>query len=72
MSTLKRLMKENGYTKASFAEKSGISVRTLEPYIAGSRKFNNTPLWLALKIADTLDVDVHVLMEESYEKDITG
>lgn len=64
MSRLKDLMNEKGYTKASFSEASGISVRTLEPYIAGSRKFENTPLWLAVKIADTLDVNVHDLMED--------
>lgn len=64
MSRLKELMNERGYTKASVSELSGISVRTLEPYIAGSRKFANTPLWLAVKIADTLGVDVHDLMEE--------
>lgn len=72
MSILKKLMKDKGYTKIFLAEKSGVSVRTLEPYIAGSRKFCNTPLWLAVKIADALDVDVHVLMEELHEKDITG
>lgn len=64
MGRLKELMNERGYTKASMSELSGISVRTLEPYIAGSRKFENTPLWLAVKIADTLGVDVHDLMEE--------
>ena len=63
MSTLKKLLKERGYTTAAFAEKSGISKRTLDPYVSGARKFANTPVWLAVKIADALDVDIHILIK---------
>ena len=63
MSTLKKLLKERGYTTAAFAEKSGISKRTLDPYVSGARTFANTPVWLAVKIADALDVDIHALIK---------
>lgn len=63
MSILKRLLKEKGYTTAEFARVSGVSKRTLDRYVSGLRKFENTPLSLAVQIADALDVDIHVLME---------
>ena len=62
-SILKELLRQKGYTTAAFAEKSGISKRTLDPYVSGARSFENTPVWLAVKIADTLDVDIHELMK---------
>lgn len=68
MSTLKELLKERGYTTAAFAEKSGISKRTLDPYVSGARAFANTPVWLAVKIADALDVDIHVLIDKDNSK----
>ena len=63
MSTLKKLIKAKGYTTASFAEKAGVSKRTLDVYVSGRRDFANTPVWLAVKIADALEVDIHELIE---------
>lgn len=67
MSTLKRLIKSKGYTTASFASSIGVSKRTLDVYVSGKRDFVNTPVWLAVKIADALDVDIHDLIEKSKE-----
>lgn len=63
MSTLKKLIKSRGYTTASFADKVGVSKRTLEVYVSGRRGFVNTPVWLAVKIADALDMDIHELID---------
>lgn len=62
MSKLKQILKDKGYTTAQFAEMTGISKRTLEPYVSGARSFVNTPVWLAVRIADALKVDIHDLL----------
>ena len=69
MSTLKKLIKAKGYTTASFAEKAGVSKRTLDVYVSGRRDFANTPVWLAVKIADALEIDVHELIKDGEENE---
>ena len=63
-SKLKQLLKEKGYTVQEFSELSGLSKRSLDIYMSGKRKFDKTQFWFALKVADTLDIDPHELLEE--------
>ncbi len=62
MSVLKTLLKERGYTVSQFADIAGVSKRSLDVYVSGARDFKNTPVWLAVKVADALHVDIHDLL----------
>lgn len=63
MSKLKELIKAQGYTTAEFAEQAGVSKRTLDMYVSGARDFTNTPVWLAVKVADALEIDIHDIID---------
>ena len=51
-----------GFTTKSLAEKSGVSVRSLECYTSGRFKWRNARLWFAEAIADTLEISTKTLM----------
>lgn len=59
----KRLLKERNMTVQEFADKAGLNKRSLDVYVSGAKKFDKTQMWFAMKIADTLGVDPHELME---------
>lgn len=62
-SFLKRMIWAQGMTVQEFADKAGLSKRTLDPYISGAKQFKKTQLWFALKVADALGIDPHELMQ---------
>lgn len=62
--TLKRLLSERHLTTQQFADMAGINKRSLEPYVSGAKKFDKTQLWFAMKIADALNVNPHILMDD--------
>lgn len=64
MMTLKELIKSKGYTTSSFALLTGLNVHTINFYVSKRCDFIDTPVWLTVKIADALDVDIHELIEE--------
>lgn len=75
MMTLKELIKSKGYTTSSFALLTGLNVHTINFYASKRCDFIDTPVWLAVKIADALDVDIHELMKEcekNTDEDIKG
>ena len=63
MSFLKQMIWERNMTVQEFADKAGLSKRTLDPYVSGAKQFRKTQLWFALKVADTLGIDPHELMQ---------
>lgn len=52
-----------GFTTKSLAEKSGVSVRSLECYTSGRFKWRNARLWFSEAIAGTLEISTKTLME---------
>lgn len=60
---LKRLLKEQNMTVQQFADKAGLNKRSLDVYVSGAKKFDKSQMWFVMKIADTLGVDPHELME---------
>ena len=55
-------IRRKGFTTKSLAEKSGVSVRSLECYTTGRFKWRNARLWFAEAIADTLEISTKTLM----------
>ncbi len=55
-------IRRKGFTTKSLAEKSGVSVRSLECYTSGRFKWRNARLWFAEAIADTLEISTKTLM----------
>ena len=47
---------------SDFAKKADLNVRSLEKYLAG-HSFNKSQLWFALKVADAMGVDPHILLQ---------
>lgn len=56
-------IREKGFTAKSLAEKSGVSVRSLECYTSGRFKWRNARLWFAEAIAESLKISTKKLME---------
>lgn len=56
-------IREKGFTAKSLAEKSGVSVRSLECYTSGRFKWRNARLWFAEAIAESLEISTKKLME---------
>lgn len=63
MSFLKQMIWAQGMTVQEFADKAGLSKRTLDPYIAGAKQFRKTQFWFAMKVADALEIDPHELLQ---------
>ena len=61
---LSRLRKERNMTQAQLAEKSRIHVQTLSKLERGERSLANLRLSTALALADALQVDPHLLLDE--------
>lgn len=56
-------IRENGFTTKSLADKSGVSVRSLECYTSGRTKWRNARLWFAEAVADALEIPMKKLKE---------
>lgn len=52
-----------GFTTKSLAEKSGVSVRSLECYTSGRFKWRNARLWFAEAVAEQLEITTKKLMD---------
>jgi transcriptional regulator with XRE-family HTH domain len=61
MSPFKQILSEKKLSLKEFASISGLSSRSLEPYLAGRKDFRNARAWQAVRVADALDIDVHEL-----------
>lgn len=59
---LNKILIKKGWSTQQLANATGISKRTLDHYRDGTRKIS---LENGIKIADTLDIDIHELIEES-------
>lgn len=64
MNYVKEIMAEKSLTTDALAKKVGVSQRTLDPYMSGKSKWKNARGQLLLAVADTLEIDPHVLVEE--------
>lgn len=63
-SVLARLRIERHMTQAQLAEKSGIHAKAIARLEGGSRSLANVRLSTALALADALQVDPHLLLDE--------
>ena len=63
-SVLARLRIERHMTQAQLAEKSGVHAMAISRLEGGSRSLANVRLSTALALADALQVDPHLLLDE--------
>jgi transcriptional regulator with XRE-family HTH domain len=63
-SIIAKLRKERGMTQAQLAEKSGVHAQALSKLERGDRPTSNIRLSTALALADALQVDPHLLLDE--------
>lgn len=61
---LARLRKERGLSQSQLATKAGIHVQALARIERGDRPIANVRLSTALALADALQVDPHLLLDE--------
>lgn len=62
---LRRLLDERGWSTQRLAEVSHLSRRTLEPYVSSLSSFRNARAWILIAVADALQVDPHLLLENN-------
>ena len=63
MNYIKEIMAEKNLTTEALAKKAGVSKRTLDPYMSGKSKWKNARGQVLLAVADALDLDPHILVE---------
>lgn len=63
MTNLKRIRTEKDITQAALAERSGVSLRTLQDYEQGRKPINGAAALTVLRIAKELNVTVEDLLE---------
>lgn len=61
--TLRQAVKAKGYTVPALARKTGISVRTLECYVDGSRSLRKAAYETVVKITEALDINIDDIQE---------
>lgn len=61
--TLRQAIKAKGYTVPELAKETGISVRTLECYVDGSRKLRKAAYDTVVKITGALDINIDDIEE---------
>ena len=61
--TLRQAIKSKGYTVPKLAKETGISVRTLECYVDGSRKLRKAAYDTVVKITGALDINIDDIQE---------
>ena len=62
---LTRLRTEKGWTQAQLADASGVHVMALSRLERGERPLANLRLSTALKLADALNVDPHLFLDDA-------
>ena len=65
MTNLKKLRQDKGLTQAELAKAADINLRTYQDYEQGSKSINQIALTKAIRIADTLGVDVKAIIEQN-------
>jgi len=63
MTNLKRIRIDSGITQAALAERSGVSLRTLQDYEQGRKPINQAAAITVYRIANALDCKVEDLIE---------
>ena len=64
-SWFKSVLQSHGISVRQFERDTGIRTRTLDIYVQGRRSFHNSPLWLAVKVADGLGIAAEELLQKS-------
>lgn len=72
MDVVKAILIQKGMSIKEFADKAGVSRRTIDPYISGTAQWSNARAAILLKVADALDVDPHLLVNGKAEIKITS
>lgn len=62
--TLKRILKEKGWTVQRLSDTVHVSKRTLDTYMTGQRKLSGAAARVVLDIADVLEVDPRELIKD--------
>ncbi len=62
----KQLLSAEGVSLQKFADDAKISKRTLDPYMAGTAKWGNARLWMAIRVADELGIHPRELLEKEF------
>lgn len=61
---LKEMRMEKGLTQEQLAEKSGVSVRTIQAYECGLRRIDGATLETICKLAIAIDCRIHDIVED--------
>lgn len=67
MSKLKLLRTGKKLSQRELAEKSGVSLRTLQRYEIGDRDINGTNLEALLKLSDVLEIKFYELLDDDLQ-----
>lgn len=59
---LKSIRNEKGMTQATLAEKSGVSLRTIQAFEQGYKDINKAQVVTVLQLAEALDCDVYEII----------
>lgn len=70
MSKLKLLRTEKKLSQRKLAEKSGVSLRTLQHYEIGDRDINGASLEALLKLSDVLEIKFYELLDDDLQEKI--
>lgn len=70
MSKLKLLRTGKKLSQRELAEKSGVSLRTLQRYEIGDRDINGTNLEALLKLSDVLKIKFYELLDDDLQEKI--
>lgn len=70
MSKLKLLRTEKKLSQRELAEKSGVSLRTLQHYEIGDRDINGASLEALLKLSDVLEIKFYELLDDDLQEKI--
>lgn len=63
MTNLKRIRIDSGITQAALAERSGVSLRTLQDYEQGRKPINGAAALTVYRLAQAIGVTVEDLLE---------
>lgn len=61
-SPLKKILAERNITLKELGSMTGISSRSLEPYMSGRKSFKVASTLTTVKVADALNIDIHQLL----------
>ena len=67
MSKLKLLRTEKKLSQRELAEKSGVSLRTLQHYEIGDRDINGARLEVLRKLSDVLEIKFYELLDDDLQ-----